>query len=279
MRPGASIEDDLRRRDFSVNAIALRVADGALVEHPGAREDLEAGVLRVLHDASFADDPTRLLRMARYAARLGFEPDEHTDALAAAATVDTVSGARLGSELRLLLREPQPDALLWLERYGLGAQVLGTFSADGALIEAASELCPPDAREDLAMLAICVLGAGGLAERLDALEFTAQERQAVVAAAAAEPLPEGLDDAELWRLLRRERPEAVAVAGALGDRGAAERWLTDVRHRRLEINGDDLVAAGLEGPAVGAGLDAAQVAMLEGRAGGRDEQLAVALGS
>ena len=64
-----------------------------------------------------------------------------------------------------------------------------------------------------------------------------------------------------------------------GDRGAAERWLTDVRHRRLEINGDDLVAAGLEGPAVGAGLDAAQEAMLEGRAGGRDEQLAVALGS
>src|SRR4051812_3275285 len=65
---GASLEEDLARRDFTVNAIALRLADGALTFHPGAREDLDARRLRVLHDASFRDDPTRLLRMARYAA-------------------------------------------------------------------------------------------------------------------------------------------------------------------------------------------------------------------
>ena len=124
VRPGASIEEDLERRDFTVNAIAFHLADGALTAVDGAREDLEARRLRVLHDASFEDDPTRLLRMARYAARLGFEPDPHTDALAAKATVDTVSGARLGSELRLLLREPQPAALWELKRHGLGARVV-----------------------------------------------------------------------------------------------------------------------------------------------------------
>jgi tRNA nucleotidyltransferase (CCA-adding enzyme) len=97
VRPGASIEEDLARRDFTVNAIALRIADGALAAWPGARDDLDAGVLRVLHERSFEDDPTRLLRLARYAARLGFEPDPATGALAAAATVDTVSGGRLGS--------------------------------------------------------------------------------------------------------------------------------------------------------------------------------------
>src|SRR3954452_4152746 len=109
---GASAEEDLARRDFTVNAIAVRVADGALIEHPGAVADLEAGVLRVLHDASFRDDPTRLLRGARYAARLGFTPEPHTDAPAAdagpAGAVGAVTGARLGAELRLLLREPQP---------------------------------------------------------------------------------------------------------------------------------------------------------------------------
>ena len=92
-------------------------------------------MLRVLHERSFEDDPTRLLRMARYAARLGFEPDPDTDALAAAATVATVSGGRLGSELRLLLREPQPAALLALERHGLGRAVVHPrFRADAALI-------------------------------------------------------------------------------------------------------------------------------------------------
>src|SRR4051794_32180235 len=70
---GATIAQDLARRDFTVNAIALGL-DGTLTAFPGAVEDVRAGRLRVLHDASFEDDPTRLLRMARYAARLGFEP-------------------------------------------------------------------------------------------------------------------------------------------------------------------------------------------------------------
>src|SRR5215218_9533185 len=76
---GATLREDLERRDFTVNAIALHLSDGALVAYPGAREDLGARVLRVLHDRSFLDDPTRLLRLARYAARLEFEPDAETD--------------------------------------------------------------------------------------------------------------------------------------------------------------------------------------------------------
>jgi tRNA nucleotidyltransferase (CCA-adding enzyme) len=70
----------------------------------------------------------------------------------------------------------------------------------------------------------------------------------------------------------------VAVAGALGDPAAARRWLDEVRHRRLAITGHDIVAAGLKGPAVGAALEAATEAMLDGRAPGREEQMAAALG-
>ena len=289
VRTGASIEEDLARRDFTVNAIALRVADGALVEWPGARLDLEAGRLRVLHDRSFADDPTRLLRMARYAARLGFEVEAATDSMAAVAVaggaVGTVSGGRLGSELLLLLREPQPAGLAALERHGLGRQVVGpAFAVEVGVVAGVLALCPSDARADLAALAACAVGADGLGPRLDRLELAAQERDTVVAAAGAgerlaRALAEPLDDAGLWRLLRRERPEAVALAGALGAEAAARRWLEDVRHRRLEITGDDLVAAGLSGPAVGRALDAATEAMLSGEAPGRAEQLAAALKS
>jgi len=289
VRLGAGLEEDLARRDFSVNAIALRLADGAVRVWPGAREDLAAGRLRVLHERSFLDDPTRLLRLARYAARLGFAADEATDALAAAAVaggaIETVTGSRLGAELRLLLREPQPAALAALGRYGLGAAVVhDAFAVDAALIEAVRALAPAEARSDLLVLASCVVGASDLAPVLDRLEFTAHERDTIVAAAAraerlSAALREPLDDAGLWRALHRERPETVALAGALGPQDAARRWLDDVRHRRLAISGEDLVAAGLAGPAVGEALEAATLAMLSGRAPGRDEQLAAALAS
>ena len=78
---GATLRDDLERRDFTVNAMAIGLADGALTTWAGARDDLAAGVLRVLHAGSFVDDPTRMLRLVRYAARLGFRPDPQTDAL------------------------------------------------------------------------------------------------------------------------------------------------------------------------------------------------------
>jgi tRNA nucleotidyltransferase (CCA-adding enzyme) len=279
---GASLREDLERRDFTVNAIALHLKDGELIWLPGARQDLDARRLRVLHDASFVDDPTRLLRLARYAARLGFEPEEHTDRLASAAVaggaVATITGSRMGAELRLLLEEPQPAALLALERHGLGAALLERFSVSRALIERAMALTPPDGRAELVALAASLAGdRASISKRLDALAFPADEREIVARAAAARPVEEG-DDVALWRRFRREPPETAAVAGARGDSAAARRWLDDVRHRRLAITGDDIVAAGLYGPAVGGALDAAMVAMLEGRADSREEQLAAALG-
>src|SRR5829696_7958712 len=114
VRPG-TLEEDLLRRDFTVNAIAVGL-DGRLVAAPGALDDLAARQLRVLHDASFVDDPTRLLRLVRYATRLGFGVDAGTSALASAAVargaLATVTPARLGSELRLLLREPSASEAL-----------------------------------------------------------------------------------------------------------------------------------------------------------------------
>src|SRR4051794_40146115 len=111
VRP-AGIDADLRRRDVTVNALALDLGSGELraVEH--AREDLAAGRLRVLHDASFTDDPTRLWRIARYTARLGFALEERTAALAAAAVAagapGTRSRGRVGHQPPPPPPEPQP---------------------------------------------------------------------------------------------------------------------------------------------------------------------------
>jgi tRNA nucleotidyltransferase (CCA-adding enzyme) len=280
------VEDDLGRRDVSVKAIALRLADGALIAWPGALDDLAAGRLRVLHDASFRDDPTRLLRVARYAARLGFAIDPATDELWAAAVrdraLDTVTGSRLGDELRLLAGEPQPAALHALERHGLGRALLHpAFVVDADLVRRAQDLVSHGERADLAALAATLRGVGRdeLAAALDRLAFPAPERDLVVSAATTPALPADGDDGALYLLARRLSSEAVAVAGAAGDAAAARRWLDDLRHRRLSITGDDLVAAGLHGPAVGAALERATVALMRGEARDRPAQLAVALAS
>lgn len=113
----ASIDDDLHRRDVTINAMALPITPrgfGNLLDPTGGLTDLRAGVIRVLHDATFDDDPTRLYRAARYAARFGFAVAPHTAMLMCAAVADgaltTISPERKRNELDLAIREPDAVA-------------------------------------------------------------------------------------------------------------------------------------------------------------------------
>lgn len=284
VRP-AAIEDDLRRRDVTVNAIALDLTGGGAlrtVEH--ARDDLAAGRLRVLHDASFTDDPTRLWRIARYMARLGFDLEEHTAELAAGAVADgapaTVSGTRIGNELRLALSEPDPVAALEATA-ALG--LAPWLSPDGERAAAALALLPAagEGRADLVVLAACLAPSAG--DRLDALGFGAVDRAILRACARAPKLAAAMFAAqrpsELAALLRGLPIEAVALAGAHGAEDPARRWLADLRHVALQIGGDDLVAAGITaGPTIGARLAAVLNLRLDGElAPGSEAELAAAL--
>jgi tRNA nucleotidyltransferase (CCA-adding enzyme) len=158
-------EEDLERRDFTVNAIAVSLGGERgreLRAVPEALDDLGAGRLRVLHDGSFADDPTRLLRLARYAARLGFEVEDHTAALArtaiAAQALDTVSGARIGAELRLALDEGDPVATLAaMNELGVLHALHPRLRFEQPVARAALALLPEDGRSDLALLTALVL--------------------------------------------------------------------------------------------------------------------------
>jgi tRNA nucleotidyltransferase (CCA-adding enzyme) len=281
---GAPIEEDLRRRDFTVNSIALAVADGAVRAVAGALEDVESGVLRVLHPGSFEDDPTRMLRLVRYAARLGFGVDPATEALIRPELLRTLTATRVGAELALLLREPQPEALLELERRGLAATALHpSVRLDAGVVERALALCDSPVA---ALAAACIdVPPAALHSRLDELAFGARERDVAVRAAAdgrslAEALDRtGTERSALAALLRGIPEEVVAVAGALGPQAAARWWLDDGRHVRLEITGEDLLAAGLRGPAIGRALQTALAARLDGRAPGREAQLRAALES
>lgn len=284
VRP-ATLEEDLLRRDFTVNAIALGL-DGRITAAAHALEDLAARRLRVLHAASFLDDPTRLLRLVRYATRLGFAVEEGTAALAADAVaggaLSTVTPARVGTEVRLLVREPSAsEALAWV---GAWEGALGvSLSFDASLASRACALLPGDGRRDLVLFAVAcrdvapdVLGAW-----LDGLGFMSRERDVVVAAAQADGLEGSLAAAarpsEIAAAVGSAPVEAVALAGALGAESVARRWIHELRHVSLDIDGSDLLAAGVQqGAAVGRGLAAALAAKLDGEAPGRKAQLTIA---
>jgi tRNA nucleotidyltransferase (CCA-adding enzyme) len=280
VRPG-DIEDDLRRRDFTVNAIAVALSDGAVHAVANAGQDLDARRLRVLHDASFRDDPTRLWRLARYATRLGFAVEEHTLALAreavAGGALGPVSGVRIGNELRLALREPDPVAVL--RRAGeLGLLPPGFEPTQPE--EALAMLPPGEGRADLVILAASCTGmdARALLAWLDHLGFAGPERDLVAAASrfvVGSPLRAARTPSQVARAARGAPLEAVALAG--GDN--ARRWIDELRHVALHISGDDLLAAGVpQGPEIGERLRRALERVLDGEiAPGRDAELAAAL--
>src|SRR6185369_15378713 len=114
----AGIAEDLRRRDFTVNAMAIELSSGefGLIDPLGGRLDLARRRLRVLHPLSYVEDPTRIFRAARYAARLGLAPDRATISAQALALrlvpYAALSGQRIATELELILSEPQAGAIL-----------------------------------------------------------------------------------------------------------------------------------------------------------------------
>jgi tRNA nucleotidyltransferase (CCA-adding enzyme) len=294
-------EQDLLRRDFTVNAIAVTLDEehaGEVRAAPGALEDLRAGRLRVLHNASFVDDPTRLLRLARYRARLGFEIEDHTATLATAAVaeraLETVSGARIGAELKLALAEADAIAsLAALSEMGVLDALHPRLRFEQPVARATLALLPEDGRPDLALLASLVLPlalrAGDdprteIGALLDRWDFPAGDRDRVAAATVAVPrLIEEMPAAERPSILRTVAAgvplEGVALAGALGCEEPARRWLEQSRHVHLQITGEDLLTAGIpEGPEIGRRLEAALKLRLDGElADGRDAELTASL--
>ena len=136
--PEAPVEEDLRRRDFTINAMARRLADGVLVDPYGGSADLERRVLRTVTPNSFAEDPLRIVRGLRFVSQLGLEPDEETlrQMREEAPGVRLVSGERIGGglaadgmgELSKLLLGPEPRKALRLARdTGVLVQLLPEF--------------------------------------------------------------------------------------------------------------------------------------------------------
>ena len=304
--PGA-IEDDLARRDFTVNALAIRLDDRAprhLLDPFGGCGDLAQRQLRILHRQSFVDDPTRLLRAARYAARLGFRLERTTRRLAEEAVrggcLDTVSGDRIRRELMLLLDEPRAARGIELcaclgilttlhQSLEVGPQTLAALRAAGTVCRRFSRAAP-GASVDCGLTRLLIL-AGCLSPReapplIRRLGLTSRQGQALrgylgrgarARRTLALPNPRNSTVVRALEGLSLEGVAALAATSPVIVRNRCELFVKRLRDLRARVRGGDLSQLGFApGPAWSRALKAARDARLDGRARSREDELRIA---
>ena len=296
--PG-SIADDLARRDFTINAMALPLGagDAGVLDPLGGLDDLQAGVVRFLHPLSFVDDPTRMVRAVRYEQRFGFRIDEETLAgmslVVSAGHMDAVSGDRWRHELQRILEEGNPVApLLRAAKLGLMGGLhpaLGKLAGDGKgglhrLDSLRRERGAVDTEYCIAALfsALSASEGEGVIQRLRLTGRQAtlardtiglRDSEAEIRASVGFP-------SELARILKEKEPEAVSAWAEFTDdqevAGGLRRYARELRFVRPELSGDELLAMGVaEGPEVGEILTALRDARLDGRVNNVEEERAL----
>jgi tRNA nucleotidyltransferase (CCA-adding enzyme) len=292
----AGLREDLFRRDFTLNAMAasLKPADfGRLVDPFGGREDLAAGVLRVLHNLSFIDDPTRIFRAIRYEARYGLRLEEHSARLARGTIemglVGDLSSARLRDELVALLEDPgATGGILRLGALGVDRAIHPRLraDADGAeLFERARTL-----RDELGVdVPAWRLGIAAIGRELSSdeaydwllrLKLRRRDVDRIAGAIRIAPLiverieTEKLEAAQVVALADAYAPDAPLLALAREDRPELRDYFTRLRDVQLEIGGSDLAELGLsESPRVGEVLGELRRRKLNGELDGRESEL------
>ncbi len=276
--PG-DLRDDLARRDFTVNAMALGLSGarrGVLVDPHGGAADLAARVLRSVRADAFTEDPSRLVRGARYAARLGLAPAPETEAAARAVAPGLDPGSsRVAEELRRVLDEDgAPGALELLRELGVPWIRPGAAAAIAALEDAAAHAHAPSVPVWALRLGAAVeprtLARTALPGWARAIAAEAEAGADLAARLERAGAPSAVD-----RLLRTAPPATAIGAHVHGAAAVAAWWASDLD---ASLTGADLVREGVRpGPAIGRALAEVREAVLDGRIGGHDEQLALAL--
>ncbi|HEV8097755.1 MAG TPA: CBS domain-containing protein, partial [Gaiellaceae bacterium] len=294
----ASIREDLFRRDFTINAMAVSLKGddlGRLVDPFGGRRDLEARTIRVLHNLSFVDDPTRIFRAIRYENRYGFRMDEHTLRLARGTIemglVGDLSSARLRDELVALLEEGEVDhSILRLAELGADHAIHPHLAADQDAVALFARLRGLRDRYGLAIPS-WRLGLAALARKLSPdeaydwlqrLKVRRRDAEGIAAAVTVGPrlverLRGGAEPAEVVALADPYAPDAPLFALALDDLAPLHEYFERLRAVRLEVSGADLAELGLaESPRVGEVLSELRRRKLNGELDGRESELAAA---
>ena len=285
-RPGAlptvtpgTLENDLIRRDFSINAMAIRLDGGhfgELLDLYHGTQDLKRGWIRVLHPHSFIDDPTRIFRAARFAQRFNFEIEPGTFSLifAARPIIDRVSGDRLRHEFEVIFRDAHRDDILaQLDQWGVLKQIDPEFHFESEKLNRlraaarpedpfigwARLLQPLSTRAQLNIIKRLNLPTEDAGDLQQVYEI--QQRQS--------DLKDSPTPSALYRLLNGYTDRALRTAATINDDVRTQRkilhYVNDLRGVKLPIDGHRLQELGLApGPAMRRVLDSIRDAVLDG---------------
>ena len=268
------LKDDLIRRDFSINAIALDLLDGEMHDPASGVKDIEARAVRVLHDRSFIDDPTRIFRATRLAIRLGFSIEAHTEELMRDAieskALCTVSKERIWRELFLVMDEHEaPEILTDLSHRGALDALFGRRGNGDltARLEAIREQLYPELDRYVLYTGLLLRGDASPID-FEGSGFTQKRARSVVEIAnelprVLESLASAGDDRERFGILRSVTPEMLALVAAERpeERVNLQRFV-EYENFRLPLRGNDLEVPG--GPHIATALEETREAVFRG---------------
>jgi len=313
----SKLEQDLLRRDFTVNALAVCINPsrfGELVDHFNGVRDLERKVIRILHPFSFIEDPTRIVRAARFAGRLGFHLDPTTKEQAKRAVsmgiFDDLGGVRIKEELKLILQSGERiKSLSLLQELGgnlcyLDRQLSFSGGVKRSLrraerllarygnlgLEQAYNGSEAQERFENWIVYLGVLLSELVPERVEAvllrLQLTNKQRDAILSGLDLHrqmPLSmRELSRSELYLVLKGRPLQSLAIAASIAQVGtdlrrALKLYFDELVDTSLEITGRDLLNLGFAaGPRLGQVLEQVLAARLDKKIAGKDEELKLA---
>jgi len=307
-RPGAlpdvtpgTIKDDLFRRDFSINAMAISLNKntyGELIDPYHGKRDLERRFIRILHPESFRDDSTRIIRATRYEQRLGFKIEPQTFQLLKQniPIIDTLSGDRIRHELELIFREEYPEfAINRLKQLGVLQRINSSLKGDGWIaskFDKARSLRKPN---QLPSLYLCLLvyplqveNNERFIQRLNIPTRLSRVLRDTLRLKSQLHLLDkpSIKHSEIYYFLHEYKPLAIQANVIASDspvvHSSLELFLTKLRYVRTTLTGKELINLGIPaGPQLGEILQALHAAKLnnEVKTGAEEKRLALLLKS
>ncbi|MFH1560634.1 MAG: hypothetical protein ABID84_04415 [Chloroflexota bacterium] len=291
-----TINEDLARRDFSINAMAFPLhleATGQLLDPFGGQTDLQRGLIRVLHEKSFVDDATRIMRAVRYEQRLGFQLEDDTETLLRRdlPMLDTISGDRLRKEIQLWLKEEHcVSTLVRADQLGVMAAIHPSLAGSGQVVGRAVGSAGKRGLEEqvyLGLLAYAVTPIQG-EQLIDRLRMSSRWASVVRDTIALKGKllllsDTNLSPARLYEALAPSTPAAVQACALATPHEEARRNLTlfleKLRHVKPSLGGRDLIELGVpQGPAIGEMLVRLRSARLEEAVTSRAEEVEMVKG-
>ncbi|MFC1923853.1 CCA tRNA nucleotidyltransferase [Chloroflexota bacterium] len=290
VRPG-SIGDDLRRRDFTINAMAIHLDQdnfGKLVDPCGGENDIENRLIRILHKKSFTDDATRMLRAIRYEQRFDFQLETNTETLLHRdlAMLKTISGDRIRHELELILKEDLPERMLQRAgELGVLGEIHPSLQGNGHLREVFQQARSITRSPAIALYFSLMLYHHSQQEGEDFIARLRLPRSIARAIRDTLDLKENvfflstaqLSPSDIYELLEGHHPLSI-LANAIYSDSVLQRkrlylYLNKLRSVKTELDGEALQQMGIPpGPGMGEMLRALHEARLDQRVKSREEE-------